>query len=212
MLGLPVRMLAAVPDDVEEIAGFVRERRPQCRWLIVTGGLGGTPDDVTREGVAAAFGVGLEAHAASLAALRGRFPEHTHEYVERFAMLPAGAQPVDNPLGGAPGFRLENVVVLAGVPAEMEATFRVAERTVLGGGTRPIRAVRLSYRDDRIARSWPCSSGRWTSIPQSRSAAIRSSTTASAGSTSCSSRPTRSALDAAAAWMGAELGQVLSAP
>ncbi len=211
VLGLPVRMLAAVPDDVEEIAGFVRERRPQCRWLIVTGGLGGTPDDVTREGVAAAFGVGLEAHAASLAALRGRFPEHTHEYVERFAMLPAGAQPVDNPLGGAPGFRLENVVVLAGVPAEMEATFRVAERTVLGGGTRPIRAVRLSYRTtesqivavlERALDEHPAVAVG--SYPQFDDGVRRVDIVLKSADPN--------ALDAAAAWMGEELGQVLSAP
>ena len=211
VLGLPVRMLAAVPDDVEEIAGFVRERRTQCRWLIVTGGLGGTPDDVTREGVAAAFGVGLEAHAASLAALRGRFPEHTQGYVERFAMLPAGAQPVDNPLGGAPGFRLKNVVVLAGVPAEMEATFGVAERTVLGGGARPIRAVRLSYRTtesqivavlERAMDEHPAVAVG--SYPQFDGGVRRVDIVLKSADPN--------ALDAAAAWMGEELGQVLSAP
>ncbi len=211
VLGLPVRMLAAVPDDVDEIARFVRERRPQCRWLIVTGGLGGTPDDVTREGIAEAFGVGLEAHAASLAALRERFPEHTHAYVERFAMLPAGAQPVDNPLGGAPGFRFENVIVLAGVPAEMEATFGVAERTVLGAGSRPIRAVRLSYRTTE------------SQIVAVLERALDEHPTVAVGSYPHFDDGVRrvdivlksadpNALDAAAAWMGEELGQVLSAP
>jgi len=177
----------------------------------VTGGLGGTPDDVTREGIAAAFGVGLEAHAASLAVLRGRFPEHTHGYVERFAMLPSGAQPVENPLGGAPGFRLENVVVLAGVPAEMEATFGVAERTVLGAGTRPIRAVRLSYRTTE------------SQIVAVLERALDEHPTVAVGSYPHFDDGVRrvdivlksadpNALDAAAAWMGEELGQVLSAP
>jgi nicotinamide-nucleotide amidase len=210
-LGLPVRMLAAVPDDVDEIAGFVREHRPLCRWLIVTGGLGGTPDDVTRDAVARAFGVELEADAASLARLRDRFPAQAHAYVERFALLPAGAEPVENPLGGAPGFRIENVVVLAGVPAEMEATYDVAERTLLGSAGRPIRAVRLSYPTtestivavlERATDEHPAVAVG--SYPQFEGGIRRVDIVLK------STDP--SALDAAAAWMGQELGQVLSSP
>ena len=210
-LGLPVRMLAAVPDDVDEIGGFIRDRRPLCRWLIVTGGLGGTPDDVTREGVAAAFGVALEQDAASLARLRGRFPEHAHRYVERFALLPAGADPIENPLGGAPGFRIENVLVLAGVPAEMEATFGVAERTLLGTGARPIKAVRLSYPTtestivavlERATDEHPAVAVG--SYPQFEGGVRRVDIVLKSADPS--------ALDAAAAWMGEELGQVLSSP
>jgi molybdenum cofactor synthesis domain-containing protein len=209
-LGMPVRMLAAVPDDADEIAGFVREQRPQCRWLIVTGGLGGTPDDVTREGVARSFDVGLAPNAAALAALRGRFPERAHAYVERFAMLPDGAEPVENPLGGAPGFRLGNVVVLAGVPAEMEATYGVAERTLLGAG-RPIRAIRLTYRTteseivavlERAGDVHP--KVAVGSYPHFDEGVRRVDIVLK------SADPR--ALDAAAAWMGEELGQVLSAP
>ena len=209
-LGMPVRMLAAVPDDVDEIAGFVRERRSQCRWLIVTGGLGGTPDDVTREGVARGFGVGLAPHGAAVAALRRKFPERAHAYVERFAMLPEGARPVENPLGGAPGFCLENVVVLAGVPAEMEATYGVAERTLLGAG-RPIRAVRLTYRTTEseivavLERAGDEHPGVAVgSYPHFDDGIRRVDIVLK------SADPT--ALDAAAAWMGEELGQVLSAP
>jgi len=210
-LGLPVRMLAAVPDDVDEIAGFVREHRPLCRWLMVTGGLGGTPDDVTRDGVATAFGVELKVDAASLARLRDRFPEQAHAYVERFALLPAGAEPVENPLGGAPGFRLENVVVLAGVPAEMEATYGIAERTLLGSEGRPIRAVRLSYPTtestivavlERATEKHPAVAVG--SYPQFEDGVRRVDIVLKSADPS--------ALDAAAAWMGQELGQVLSPP
>src|SRR3954447_10577204 len=111
-MGIRVRMLAAVRDDVEEIAEFIREQRGRCALLIVTGGLGGTPDDVTREGVARAFGVPLQLHEEAAATLHERFPDRAHDYVERFAELPAGALPVTNPLGGAPGFRIGNVLVL----------------------------------------------------------------------------------------------------
>ncbi len=145
-LGLPVRMLAAVCDDADEIAAFVRERRDGCEVLVVTGGLGGTPDDVTREGIARAFDVGLVEDRAAAEELRRTFPERLHGYVTRFALLPEGARPIRNPLGGAPGFAVDAVYVLAGVPAEMRATFgeavpEIAARTLSG----PIRTVRLRY-------------------------------------------------------------------
>jgi nicotinamide-nucleotide amidase len=145
-LGLPVRMLAAVRDDADEIAAFVRERRDRCDVLVVTGGLGGTPDDVTREGVARAFEMRLVEDQQAAAELRRTFPERLHEYVTRFALLPEGARPIRNPLGGAPGFAVDAVYVLAGVPAEMRATFGEASPEIadhaLGG---PIRTVRLRY-------------------------------------------------------------------
>src|SRR5262249_33434438 len=56
-LGLPVRLTAAIPDDVEPVAAFVRSCSEGHDAVVVTGGLGGTPDDVTREAIAAAFGV-----------------------------------------------------------------------------------------------------------------------------------------------------------
>ena len=145
-IGLRVRLMAAVPDDVDEIDRIVRAQRDRCSLLVVTGGLGGTPDDVTREAVARAFDVPLEQHAEALEVLRRRFPGHVHEYVSRFATLPAGARPVPNPLGGAPGFRIGNVLVLAGVPAEMEATFSAVEDELRRDhGCPPIRSVRLTY-------------------------------------------------------------------
>ena len=56
-LGVHVRHTTVLPDEIDEIAAFVRERAPAVDFLIVTGGLGGTPDDLTRESIAAAFGL-----------------------------------------------------------------------------------------------------------------------------------------------------------
>jgi molybdenum cofactor synthesis domain-containing protein len=143
--GVSVRMLAAVPDDVGEIGRFIRERRDECELMIVTGGLGGTPDDVTREGIADAFGVGVAEHPEAAAALRAHFGERLGDYARRFAMLPEGAEPIRNPLGGAPGFSIENVHALPGVPTEMRATFGELEQRLGGAPRAPIRSVRLMY-------------------------------------------------------------------
>jgi molybdenum cofactor synthesis domain-containing protein len=149
-LGVSVRLMAAVPDEIDRIAEFVRDEAPRADFLLVTGGLGGTHDDVTREALAAAFGV-EQAEVAELAAdLRSRFTRDP-EYAARWAQLPDGARPLRNPLGGAPGFAIENVYVLPGLPREMEAMFGELEDELRRGN--PIATWRRTYRtgESRIA-------------------------------------------------------------
>jgi nicotinamide-nucleotide amidase len=143
-LGVDVRLIAAIHDDIEEIAAFLRVEAPRVEHVFVTGGLGGTPDDLTREGVAAAFGRECEEIAEVAQALRARFePRGLGDYAARWACLPHGAEPLMNPLGGAPGFVLENVVVLPGLPSEMEAMFDTVAERFAGS---PIETWRRSYR------------------------------------------------------------------
>jgi molybdenum cofactor synthesis domain-containing protein len=142
-LGVRVRLLAALPDEIEAVAEFVREHAPRCDVLVVTGGLGGTPDDLTREALAAAFGVEQEEVLEVAERLRARFSGDP-EYAARWALLPAGARPLQNPLGGAPGFVLGNVYVLPGLPAEMEAMFATVEEELRR--PQPIRSWRRRYR------------------------------------------------------------------
>jgi molybdenum cofactor synthesis domain-containing protein len=142
-LGVEVRLLAALPDEIEAVAAFVREHAPQVDVLVVTGGLGGTPDDLTREALAAAFGVGQEEVAEVAERLRSRF-RGDPDYAARWALLPVGSRPLENPLGGAPGFVIANVYVLPGLPAEMEAMFASVEEELRR--PRPIRSWRRRYR------------------------------------------------------------------
>ena len=142
-LGVAVRMTAALPDEIEPVAEFVRSEAQRVDLLFVTGGLGGTPDDLTREAIAAAFGVPQEEVPDLAADLRARFTRDP-EYAARWARLPRGSRPLDNPLGGAPGFAIENVYVLPGLPAEMEAMFAAVEEEFRRGS--PIDAWRRVYR------------------------------------------------------------------
>jgi molybdenum cofactor synthesis domain-containing protein len=142
-LGVRVHLIASVPDDVERIASFVRANAPQADFVIVTGGLGGTPDDVTREAIAAAFDLPRAEQPDVAAELRARFRSDP-EYAARWADLPTGARPLDNPLGGAPGFVIENLYVLPGLPAEMEAMFKTIEPELHGDS--PIASWRRRYR------------------------------------------------------------------
>jgi molybdenum cofactor synthesis domain-containing protein len=141
--GVHVQLVATVPDDVERIGGFVRNASAEADVVLVTGGLGGTPDDLTREGIAAAFDVPREQVPEVAERLRERFP-HDPDYALRWADLPQGSRPLDNPLGGAPGFVLGNVYVFPGLPSEMEAMFARIEDEFRG--EQPIGSWRRSYR------------------------------------------------------------------
>jgi molybdenum cofactor synthesis domain-containing protein len=142
-LGVRIVLTASVPDEVEMIAEFVRRERDRVDQMIVTGGLGGTPDDITREAIAAAFGVGQTEVPSLAAELRKLFPRHP-DYAARWAQLPAGARPLANPHGGAPGFQIGNVWVLPGLPSEMEAMFELYADELKGD--QPISSWRRAYR------------------------------------------------------------------
>ena len=140
-LGVVVQLIAAVPDEVEAIARLVRREADEADLVVVTGGLGGTPDDVTREAIAAAFDVPQREHEEVAGRLRARFTR-SPEYAARWALLPEGARPLEIERGGAPGFVIENVYVLPGLPGEMKPMFESVE--------------------EELPRERPIASWRWT--------------------------------------------------
>ena len=162
-LGVETRLLAAVPDEIETIAELIRRDAPRFDFFLVTGGLGGTPDDLTREALAYAFEAPQEEVPELAADLRARFAGDP-EYAVRWAALPRGARPLSNPLGGAPGFAIENVYVLPGLPSEMEAMFdSIAEEFRRGS---PIAAWRRTYRtrESVIASALVEAGERWPGV------------------------------------------------
>jgi molybdenum cofactor synthesis domain-containing protein len=162
-LGVRVRLTAALPDEIDTVADFVRIEAPRVDFLLVTGGLGGTPDDLTREAIATAFGVPQEEEPEVAAALRARFTRDP-EYAARWALLPRGSRPLVNPHGGAPGFALQNVYVLPGLPSEMEAMFAAVEEEFRRGS--PIEAWRRVYRtyESVIASALAEATERWPGV------------------------------------------------
>jgi molybdenum cofactor synthesis domain-containing protein len=142
-LGVEVTLIAVLPDEIDPVAAFVREQAAGVDLVIVTGGLGGTPDDVTRESIATAFGVPQVEVSDVATRLRARFTRDP-EYAARWALLPEGSRPLEILNGGAPGFVIENVYVLPGLPAEMEAMFDTIAQELRGGT--PIGTWRRTYR------------------------------------------------------------------
>jgi molybdenum cofactor synthesis domain-containing protein len=161
--GIEVVLTAAIPDELERIVDFVRREARPVDWLLVTGGLGGTPDDVTREALAAAFDVAQVEVPELAAELRERFSRDP-DYAARWAQLPAGSRPLVNPLGGAPGFAIGNVYVLPGLPAEMEAMFDAVADEL--GRAAPIAAWRAAFAtgESRIADVLQEAVDRWPTV------------------------------------------------
>jgi molybdenum cofactor synthesis domain-containing protein len=162
-LGVGVRLLAAIPDELDAIAELIRAEAARVDVVIVTGGLGGTPDDITREALAETFGVPQEEVPELARDLRERFQRHP-DYAARWAQLPQGARALENPLGGAPGFQIENVYVLPGLPSEMEAMFLAIEEEFRRGS--PIGSWRRVYRvgESRIAPAMVGAGERWPNV------------------------------------------------
>ena len=162
-LGVKVAILASVPDELDRIVEFVQREAPRVDHLLVTGGLGGTPDDITREAMAAAFEVPQQVIPELGEELRSRF-KGAPEYAARWAALPEGSRPLENPLGGAPGFRIGNAWVLPGLPSEMEAMFDLYAPELRA--ERPINAWRrrLAQRESTLAPTLEEATNRWPSV------------------------------------------------
>mgnify|MGYP003625470066 CR=1 FL=1 len=118
-LGIPVMESRTVADVQASIVKAVNELRAAYTYVFTTGGIGPTHDDITADAIAAAFGVGIGEHPDVIAMLSERYAEMKTEFTparRRMARIPHGATLVTNPVSGAPGFQMENVFTLAGVP------------------------------------------------------------------------------------------------
>ncbi|GAA0659524.1 competence/damage-inducible protein A [Salarchaeum japonicum] len=133
--GATVTRVLVVPDDHDTIASYTREWRERFDAVLVTGGLGGTPDDVTMDAVADAVGrdvVVSDDAKSRVVETAEQFADDNPELVDAYdldldfdawASVPEGARVVPNDAGLAPGAVVESVYVLPGVPAEMKAVF-----------------------------------------------------------------------------------------
>jgi molybdenum cofactor synthesis domain-containing protein len=119
VLGVDLAEARTVPDVHEEIVAALNALRARYDYVITTGGIGPTHDDITADAVAAAFGVELYEHADIIATMQGRWGEQLNAARRRMARVPLGGDLVKNPVQGPPGFTIGNVFVLAGVPQIM---------------------------------------------------------------------------------------------
>lgn len=121
-IGIDLSEVRVVADREDAIVEAVNALRGRYTYVFTTGGIGPTHDDITADCVAKAFGVPIDVDPRAVAVMRERYkPEELNEARLRMARIPQGADLVENRISKAPGFRLGNVIVMAGVPAIMQA-------------------------------------------------------------------------------------------
>ena len=123
-IGVDLKEVRIVPDEEDEIVAAVNAVRARYTYVFTTGGIGPTHDDITADSISKAFGVPCEYDAKAYQMLEASYIKREMEFTEarkRMARMPRGAEHIDNPVSLAPGFRIGNVHVMAGVPAIFQA-------------------------------------------------------------------------------------------
>ena len=144
---MEVRVVSDVEDDIVDAVNALRAR---YTYVFTTGGIGPTHDDITADAIAKAFGVALPINPEARAMLEARWKERGIEPNEarlRMARIPEGASLIVNSVSAAPGFRIGNVHVMAGVPVIMRAMLEAIAPTLKGG--RKVQSVTVKSRRRR---------------------------------------------------------------
>jgi molybdenum cofactor synthesis domain-containing protein len=150
-IGVDLREVRVVADEEDAIVTAVNALRQCYTYVFTTGGIGPTHDDITADCVAKAFGVGIDVDARARAMLLQRIAEKDlNEARLRMARIPAGADLIVNKVSSAPGFRIGNVFVMAGVPAIMQAMLDEVAPTLRTGAKMLSESVRADLREGDI--------------------------------------------------------------
>jgi molybdenum cofactor synthesis domain-containing protein len=133
--GIRLSEVRVVPDLMERIGEAVNALKAQNDYLFTTGGIGPTHDDITVDAVAAALGLEVEVHPKARAILEEYYATRggLSDARLRMARVPAGAELIDNRLSGAPGIRIGNIFILAGVPHIATLMLEALSGTIEGG-------------------------------------------------------------------------------
>jgi molybdenum cofactor synthesis domain-containing protein len=145
--GIRLAEVRVVPDDIERIGEAVNALRPKHDYLFTTGGIGPTHDDITVDAIAVALGVPVVIHPQARAILEDYYrdrPGGLNDARLRMARTPEGAELIPNPYSGAPGVKVGNIFILAGVP-NIAASMLEALNGKLEGG-RPVVSITVGAR------------------------------------------------------------------
>lgn len=152
VLGIRLKEARVIADDVAAIVEAVNACRSRYDYVFTTGGIGPTHDDITAAAIAAAFAVPLCRDARALALLRRQYaPQDLNTARLKMADIPEGATLIDNPVSKAPGFQIENVYVLPGVPAIMQAMFEGLRQRLVGGARLHSRTISAFTTEGSVA-------------------------------------------------------------
>ena len=153
-IGIQLREVRVVPDIHQEIADAVNALRSRWDYVFTTGGIGPTHDDITAEAIALAFGRKVEYHPEAFARLEAFYASRGQEFTDgrkRMTLAPEGAELVNNEVMIAPGIKIENVFVLAGVPRIAQAMFEATKPYLRRGRIVQSRSITTNLVEGELA-------------------------------------------------------------
>lgn len=152
-MGIDLKEARIVGDDQDAIVDAVNALRSRHTYLFTCGGIGPTHDDITADAIGAAFGVPVGEHGPTAVAMAAEYEARGIEFTaarRRMARLPQGAEPIENPVSKAPGFRVDNVFVLAGIPAVFQAMLESLAPTLDTGARTLSRSITCPHPEGTI--------------------------------------------------------------
>ena len=152
-IGIDLKEVRVVADEEPEIVAALNALRARYTYVFTTGGIGPTHDDITADAVAKAFGVAIDYHPRAVEILRERLAETggvMNEARMRMTRVPAGGELVLNKISAAPGFRIGNVIVMAGIPQVMQAMLEYITPQLKTGAKMLSESVRADCREGDI--------------------------------------------------------------
>ena len=152
-LGIDLKEVRIVPDEQPEIVTALNALRKRYTYVFTTGGIGPTHDDITADSVAKAFGVPIDYHPRAVEIMRARVAETggvMNEARMRMTRIPQGAELVLNKVSAAPGFWIDNVIVMAGVPHIMQVMLEFVAPHLKTGARMLSESVRADCREGDI--------------------------------------------------------------
>lgn len=150
--GISLREVRVVADIEAEIADAVNALRQRYAYVLTTGGIGPTHDDVTTDAIGRAFDVPVATNEEAVAAMRLQYrPEDLTPTRLRMARIPEGAVLIHNAVSRAPGYMIENVIVMAGIPGVMQVMLDEVMPRLAKGRPLQARAVRVSAPESEVA-------------------------------------------------------------
>ena len=153
-IGVNVVEVRVIPDIEETIVDTLNFLRSEYDYVFTTGGIGPTHDDITAASVAKAFGLKYEIHKQAFKILETYYkPGEFNEGRQKMVWMPENAKLILNPTSGAPGFSVENVFCLPGVPSILKSMLGDLTNSIVGG--EPIKSLTISLRtvESEIANS-----------------------------------------------------------
>ena len=142
-LGVKVEEVRIIPDIEESIVTTINKTRKKYNYVFTTGGIGPTHDDITAKSISKAFGVKYEIHKEAFKILENYYkPGEFNKGRQTMVWMPSNAKLILNPTSGAPGFIVENVFCLPGVPSILKSMLGGLKNKISGG--KPILSLTIS--------------------------------------------------------------------